>query len=163
MASLTLSRSLSPLEQISRVSPSAPTMRLLSIVYLLALASLTSADFRPSVGVIDPDGKVHMDQQWDGSTKAPQYIACTPKAGYKCGDKTLTAGQCLQSCKGKKTFMSYLGDVTVISCDKWNGCDEKAMFDNCGCQAGEWIASKYPGKTPPSKDVKQVEEKDKLE
>lgn len=132
-------------------------MRLLTCtaIQLLALAGLTSAN---NIGVIDPDGKVHMDQAWDQNIKTPQYMTCTPKAGYKCGDKVLTTEQCLQSCKGMKGILPFVGNGAVINCDQWNGCDEKAMRANCGCQIGEWIAGKYPGKNPPTKDVKLVED-----
>lgn len=48
----------------------------------------------------------------------------------------------------------------MVSCDKWNGCDENAMVKNCACDAGAWIQDKNKGKSAPTKDVKLVEEMD---
>lgn len=136
-------------------------MRLLAVA--LALANLMSAVSGGSVqvGTIDPNGKItHSDK--DPMPRGVQYMACAPKEGSKCGDKALTTGQCLQSCHAKKSFAPYLGDVTLINCDAWSGCNADAMSKTCACDVGQWLPDKYPGKNPPTKDVQQVAEADKL-
>lgn len=138
-------------------------MHVLSLpTLLLTLPLLTSAASPPaSWNEIRPSGNIIVLDNSPGLPYPPdstaEYMKCTPNPfadeAHICDGKQVTQAQCMESCKARKRA----GQSAEFWCEKWSGCKGSTMDTYCRCNVGYWFPDKFPGKSPPTKNVKLAE------